>query len=280
MGLLTRDPAAAAYAALAEHYDLLTRHYRHDDWVRRLEALARAHGVRGRRALDVGCGNGRSLLPLLDLGYEATGCDLSPEMLAVARRAVPAGVELVEADMRALPALGEFDLVTCLDDAVNYLLAEEDLRAAARSFASVLAPGGVLVFDLNTRLTYETSYRSSWVAEDEDVFLCWHGAGWASQSPEIARATVEVFAREEDGCWTRASSVHVQRHWPLPTVAGALAAAGLRVGAVRGQRVGAVIERELDESRHTKAVVVAGREVRPDAHPGAVRLDLLARGLT
>jgi SAM-dependent methyltransferase len=277
MGVLTRDPAGAAYAVLAEHYDLLTRRYRHDEWVRRLEALAREHGLRGRRALDVACGSGKSLLPLLDLGYEVAGCDLSPEMLAVARRAAPGHVELVEADMRALPALGEFDLVTCLDDAVNYLLAEDDLLAAARSFADVLAPGGVLVFDLNTRLTYETSYRSAWVVEDEDAFLCWHGAGWEDEG--LARATVEIFARAGDGCWTRASSVHRQRHWPVASVARALGAAGLRVGAVRGQRVGAVIEPRLDEARHTKAVVVAGREVRPDAHPGAVRLDLLARGL-
>jgi len=278
MGLVTRDPAAAAYAALAEHYDLLTRHYRHDEWLGRLEALARGCGLRGRRALDVACGSGKSLRPLLERGYDVTGCDVSPEMLAVARRALTGDVELVEADMRALPALGAFDLVTCLDDAVNYLLAEEDLYAAARSFAAVLAPGGVLVFDLNTRLTYETSYRSAWVAEDEDAFLCWHGSGWVSD--QIARASVEVFTRETDGCWSRVSSVHVQRHWPVATVAGALAAAGLRVGAVRGQRVGAVIEPELDETRHTKAVVVAGREVRPDAHPGAVRLDLLAHGLT
>ena len=277
MGVLTRDPAAAAYAAIAEHYDLLTRRYRHDEWVGRLLELARAQGLAGRRALDVGCGTGKSLLPLVRRGFEVTGCDLSPEMLAVARRVAPPQVELVEADMRSLPALGEFDLVTCLDDALNYLLAEEDLFAAARSFADVLAPGGVLVFDLNTRHTYETSYRSAWVVEDDGAFLCWHGEGWRSE--DVAQATVEIFARLEEGCWSRARSVHVQHHWPVATAARALAAAGLCVGSVRGQRVGAIIEHELDEARHTKAVIVAGREVRPDARPGAVRLDLLARGV-
>src|SRR4051794_24249809 len=101
MTALTADPAAAAYAALAEHYDLLTHRYRHDRWVRRLEAIARAHGVHGRRALDVACGSGKSLVPLLERGYDVAGCDLSPEMLAVARRRVPGDVPLLEADMRA-----------------------------------------------------------------------------------------------------------------------------------------------------------------------------------
>ena len=32
--------------------------------------------------------------------------------------------------MRELPAFGEFDLVWCLDDAVNYLLSTEELEQA------------------------------------------------------------------------------------------------------------------------------------------------------
>jgi SAM-dependent methyltransferase len=281
MGLATGGSAAAAYAVLAEHYDLLTRSYRHDLWVRRLESLARAHGLRGRTALDVACGTGKSLVPLAELGYDVTGCDLSPEMLDVARRAAPPDVELLEADMRALPPLGDFDLVTCLDDAVNYLLEEDELEAAAGSFADVLAPGGVLVFDLNARRAFADGFRSTFAVDDEDAFLCWCGHGEAEGGR--ARATVEIFARSEEDCWTRASSVHEQRYWPLETLADALAGAGLAIAAVYGQRRGAVIEPGLDEDRHTKAVVVARREVSANGHLRAVirtpaaALELLAR---
>jgi SAM-dependent methyltransferase len=70
--------------------------------------------------LDVACGTGKSFRPLLRRGYEVTGCDISPPMLEQAPAGAP-GVRLVPADMRALPDLGAFDLVTCLDDALNYL---------------------------------------------------------------------------------------------------------------------------------------------------------------
>jgi len=106
--------------------------------------LARA--PRGR-ALDVACGTGKSALPLVERGYELTACDSSAGMLARARRALPESVELFQADMRELPAIGSFDLITCLDDAVNYLPGDDDLARALASMAELLAPGGLIVFD-------------------------------------------------------------------------------------------------------------------------------------
>ena len=81
--------AERAYATLAPYYDEFTRHHPHDVWLERLEALARAHGLDGRRVLDVGCGTGKSLLPLVRRGYDGAGCDLSAGMLARARAALP-----------------------------------------------------------------------------------------------------------------------------------------------------------------------------------------------
>src|SRR3712207_7059847 len=39
----------------------------------------------GQPALDVACGTGRLLLPLLRAGLDVDGCDLSPDMLALCR---------------------------------------------------------------------------------------------------------------------------------------------------------------------------------------------------
>jgi 2-polyprenyl-3-methyl-5-hydroxy-6-metoxy-1,4-benzoquinol methylase len=129
MTVLRPDPARDAYVPLAPVYDLFTAHHRHDVWLDRLEALARRHGLAGRRVLDVGCGTGKSFLPLLRAGYAVTGCDISGAMLARAAPKAP-GAALHEADMRALPELGAFDLVTCLDDALNHLLTHDELIAA------------------------------------------------------------------------------------------------------------------------------------------------------
>jgi SAM-dependent methyltransferase len=42
-------------------------------------------GRDGEPALDLACGTGRLLLPLLRGGLEVDGCDLSPDMLAYCR---------------------------------------------------------------------------------------------------------------------------------------------------------------------------------------------------
>src|SRR4051812_30675812 len=97
--------AERAYDALAPVYDLLTGSYAYDRWLSALEDLARAHGLRGRRALDVACGTGKSFLPLLERGYEVTACDVSAGMVALAAAKARGRAALHLADMRALPVL-------------------------------------------------------------------------------------------------------------------------------------------------------------------------------
>jgi len=79
-------PTSGAYDVLAPAYDLLTAGYAYRPWLAAIERLACDHGLAGRRALDVACGTGKSLEALLDLGYDAMGCDASAGMAAVARR--------------------------------------------------------------------------------------------------------------------------------------------------------------------------------------------------
>jgi len=104
---------------LAPASDLLTADYAYGPRLAALERLALRHGLAGRRLRDVACGTGKSFMPLLERGFEVTACDLSPEMVAEARRKAGGPAELHVADMRRLPVLGEFDLITCLDDAIN-----------------------------------------------------------------------------------------------------------------------------------------------------------------
>jgi glycogen synthase len=105
-----------------------------------LEALPRRPPL---DVLDAGCGPGR-LLEHLAERHRVTGCDISPEMLAEARRRSPSSVRLVRADARRLPfADGAFDALVALD-----LLAHlPDLPRALRELARVVRPGGTLVFD-------------------------------------------------------------------------------------------------------------------------------------
>jgi SAM-dependent methyltransferase len=253
--------ALSTYEALAPAYDQMTADYGYDRWLSALERLAVAHGLPGKRVLDVACGTGKSFLPLLERGYDVSACDLSPSMVDIARSHLPDRARAFVADMRALPPMGPFDLVTCLDDAVNYLLEPADLEAALVSMRSVLRPGGVLVFDVNTLHTYRTTFGEDAVWERDRRLFCWRGmAGSAAEPDGIHEAVVEVFTRSGAGrCWTRTSARHRQRHHPRATVERSLGRAGLAARAVRGQSPGARLSRDADEQRHTKLVFVAQR---------------------
>lgn len=95
--------------------------------------------------LEVGCGTGR-FFPALCAEFAVTGLDVSPEMLAEARRRFP-DVEVVEADMRDFDLGREFDAVACLFSSIGYVTSTEELYSAVAAMARHLAPGGVLVVD-------------------------------------------------------------------------------------------------------------------------------------
>ncbi|MBI5297264.1 MAG: methyltransferase domain-containing protein [Chloroflexi bacterium] len=101
----------------------------------------------GERVLIVGVGTGADL-PLLPAGVEATGIDLSPEMLAKARLKLercPASVKLMQGDAQNLTVdEASFDAVL-----LNLILSViPDGGACLRSALRALKPGGrIVIFD-------------------------------------------------------------------------------------------------------------------------------------
>src|SRR5437868_7822003 len=91
---LEKETPTAPYDPLAPHYEAFVGAPRYGEWIAALLGLAAEHGLNGGRALDVGCGTGRSVEGLLDAGFEASGCDPSAGMLAVARERLGNAVEL------------------------------------------------------------------------------------------------------------------------------------------------------------------------------------------
>ena len=242
--------ALEAYEALAPYYDAFTSDYAHDAWLGEVEQWARASGLRGNRVLDVGCGTGKSFEPLLARGYRVTACDLSPAMVERARERTP---DVHVADMRALPWSGEFDLITCMDDGLNYLLTESDLDAALAGMARALRPGGIAVFDTNTVATYRHTFGDSFQVEHGDLRFSWRGAADAAFGPgALAEATLHV-----DDCGETSFSRHVERHWPIDALRDSCTRAGFARVYFRGQVSGGRLVGDPDEGRHVKVVCLA-----------------------
>jgi molybdopterin-synthase adenylyltransferase len=254
------------YDAFAPFYDDFTADHDYDGWTADIEELARRHGLSGRRLLDIACGTGKSFEPFLGRGFEVTACDVSSGMLRQARRRAGGRARLVHADVRALPPLGEFDLVLCLDDALNYVLDPRGLGEAFASVARLLASGGVFVCDLNTLRTYRTTFaRDRFVERDDRVFL-WRGEADAElPAGGTASAVIDTFSRVDGDRWARQVSRHVERHHPAALVRSHLAGAGLRLAAEHGMTPDGRIHDHVDELGHSKRLYVV---VNPRSNDG------------
>lgn len=103
------------------------------------------------RVLDVGCGTGRHLLPLAQMGYRMVGVDLSRPMLLMAEQVLREGgaaAHLARADLRRLPFAACFDAALCLESPLAYLHEDAALSAALQDLHRALKPGGRLIVDV------------------------------------------------------------------------------------------------------------------------------------
>jgi SAM-dependent methyltransferase len=253
MTLSDTSLARATYEALAGVYDPFSADFGHDRWLAAIRAIAGDHGLHGTRALDAGCGTGRSFAPLIRQGFEVSACDLSPGMVARAARRADQPHRVFVADLQVLPPVGPFDLVTCLDDAVNHLLDDRGLVNAFAAVRDVLDARGLFVFDANTALTYRTAFAMTETFASAGHRFAWSGRGALGGPDRYAAAVTAVSA---DGA--RVEAVHHQRHVAPEHMAALLEAAGLRCRAVVSQRTGCVMSRAGDPAA-TKTLFVAER---------------------
>ncbi|MFI0235804.1 class I SAM-dependent methyltransferase [Streptomyces sp. NPDC016845] len=102
----------------------------------------------GARVLDAGCGTGRVMIRLAELGYDCTGIDLDASMLNVARERAPHlpcfQVDLAAFDPAALGIAPDFDLVVAAGNVLP-LLAPGTEATVVERLAAAIRPGGLLV---------------------------------------------------------------------------------------------------------------------------------------
>ncbi len=219
------------YGLLAPYYDLWNADIEYGKWADCVLSAIKAHSRRAvTDILDLGCGSGHMTVALAERGFDLVALDASADMLGIARLAAEAaGVEerclFLLQDMTELELYGTVDAaVSCLDT-LNHLDTPVALRKTLSLVHNYLAPGGLFLFDLNSKEKFEEAYADNvYTLDTDDGFLIWQNE--YKKRTHIAEFSITLFREDGDGRYTRADAYTRERMYPTATVLRELRAAG------------------------------------------------------
>ena len=199
----------SSYERLAASYDELTEdvdYQRRADFLERLFQRARlpVHTV-----LDLACGTGTMTWLLTARGYELIAVDGSEDMLAAAAAKTGPGIPPVflHQSMPQLDLYGTVDAAICCLDSLNYLTNPRDVQRTFERLHLFIAPGGTLIFDVNTQEKFLRLDGQVYLDETEDAYCVWR----TEFSRGICSYYVDLFNLRPDGAWERGFEYHRQR---------------------------------------------------------------------
>jgi SAM-dependent methyltransferase len=164
----------SAYDEIARLYDPWSRSVV-EDVAFYVDEAARSGGP----VLELGVGTGRIAIPIAAEGIQVIGVDLSEGMLAVARERAElaaVSVDLRQGDLRDPPVQAVFPLIVIPFRTLLHMETDADRRAALRTVARLLAPGGRFVFDVFTPGADDIAdTHARWVEREPGI---WERADW------------------------------------------------------------------------------------------------------
>lgn len=192
-----------------------------------LKRLLREAGIADGVVVDLGCGSGRWLARLGELGYEAVGVDVSEAFLAMARKRAP-DAHLIQGSLFRVH-LPRARCVTAIGECVNYATADpEGAATPGKLFErvySALEPGGLFVFDvaLPGRVGPEGVHK--FVLDESWAVLI---DAREEQDSSALERRITTF-RETGGTYQRSVECHRLHLWPAAELVRMLEAAGFGV---------------------------------------------------
>lgn len=227
---INRSVDTRQYTAMARVYDEWMEHDKppYDAWTAGIDKVLREAALAGSRVLEVGCGTGAITNRLQELGWDVTGVDASADMIEIARRKSSTGAQFVHMELPdpSIAELGAFDAAVACFDTVNYLAAPGQIEEVFRQIGQVLRPGGVFMFDVNTRHRLENIFGQYHSGDDFETFAyVWRNR--YRHETHACHIELTFFIRQADGRYERFTESHVERWFSQEEIEAALAAGGM-----------------------------------------------------
>jgi len=198
-------------------YDTLSSDYdRFVNWQNRLSIelpfiIKQLKLINARSVLDAATGTGMHAIALVQLGYKATGADISTGMVQRARtNAISAGVQ-VQFELAGFGTLAHafgmhsFDSLLCLGNSLPHLLSRTELDSALLDFRDCLKPGGLLLIQ-NRNFDSVMTHHERWMEPQSHSEA---GTDWIFQrfydfDPDgLLTFNMVTLKRENQGSWSQ-----------------------------------------------------------------------------
>ena len=138
--LLYRD-----YDSYASFYDIFTKYRKINT-----EGKFILNIIKNRkRVLDVGCGSGKHVSILENLGYEVTGIDKSKRMVEVSKANTRS--DIYNMDVLDLNFEEKFNAIICIKSVLNHLKSYEEFELAIKNMINCLEKDGIIIIDLDNK---------------------------------------------------------------------------------------------------------------------------------
>jgi SAM-dependent methyltransferase len=201
----------SSYGVFATYYDGLTQNVGYAQRCDRLCELLDKYGAKPKLVLDLACGTGTMTWILTSRGYEMIGVDASAAMLAAAmeKSGCVEGVApiFLHQSMPKLELYGTVDAAICCLDSLNYLTNPKDVQRTFDRLRLFIAPGGVLIFDINTVEKLAALDGQVFLDETEDTYCVWRAE--YSKRSRVCSYFMDIFRLDEEtGLWERGEELH------------------------------------------------------------------------
>lgn len=221
------------YGEFASYYDGLMYDVDYKKRTVYLLKLFEKYGKKPTLLLDLACGTGGFSNCFAKQGIEVIGCDMSEEMLSLAReKSAEEGTDVLYLCQKAeeLDLYGTVDGAVCCLDSLNHITDYKAFCKAIEKVSLFLEEDCLFIFDLNTEYKHKQILGDNvFVIENEDVYCVW--ANKFKEKNSVVDINLDFFVKEDD-VYFRESEQFSERAYSKKEVEDACKKAGLQIVGV------------------------------------------------
>ncbi|HHW30719.1 MAG TPA: class I SAM-dependent methyltransferase [Clostridiaceae bacterium] len=218
------------YTSLAYVYDKLMSDVDYTKWADYIEKIFEKNDYKPSLIADLGCGTGSFCIEMAERNYEMIGIDISYDMLSCAKnKSLEKNLDIlfINQDISNFELHGTVDAFTCLLDSLNYITRKNDVRRLFRLVYNYLNPGGLFIFDINTRYKFEKILGNNvFYSVDNEVTYIWENK--YNKKKQICQFDITLFIKEDDK-YRRYDEIHYERAYSEDELRKLAEQSGLKV---------------------------------------------------